>query len=409
MKYPRLDRRGFPRVKPLSIEQEGGQEYSETPLPPPPTPEEPDTVPIYTSRGHHLATLLTHSGAVNGVPQTAITAYSTVKSEMSGNQNTAIKVLKHRYYWNQFENTTAGVYDFSLLGTHLDDCAAMVPARKLTILLALTLDKGLLSTSPNVVPKFMVPTGADKMANVYEGGQWGYEGSISGSGYRVRLSNSQVQIALVNMLKAMGDYLKAHPNYARLDGIAFTELQTSNAATGYTEPDFVESADGLLLAANALRVKMPTKFIYVSVNNPKSTSTRIGIDYIVPLLPAAKIGFGSPNLFPDSQTLWSPKNSNGYQEGCLVKMGYFDGFRIPEVQGQDYQSTNIPGATPAHQPTLAELFDVLVDLGAHACVWTRFGNTNPVTGNKFFEDMYAFLETKKNLAAGGLNDTNPYP
>lgn len=409
MKYPRLDRRGFPRVKPRRTVQTGGQEYSETPIPPPPSPEEPETVPIYNTRGHHLATLLTHSGAVDGVPQTAITSYSTVKSEMSGNQNTAIKVVKNRYYWNQFENTTAGVYDFSLIGTHLDDCAAMVPARKLTVLLALTIDKGLTASSPNVVPKYMVATGADKMANVYEGGQWGYEGSISGSGYRVRLSNTSVQTKLVNMIKALGDYVKAHPNYARFEGLAFTELQTSNASTGYTEPAFVASADGLLLAANAFRVKLPTRLCSISVNNPKSTSTNVGIDYLIPLMETAKIGFGTPNVLPDAPSLWSPKNSNGYQEGCMVKMDYYNGLRVPEIQGADYISTNIGSATPQHQPTMAELFDVVVGLGAHQVVWTRFGNTNPVTGNKFFEDMYTFLETKKNLPAGGLNDTNPYP
>jgi len=335
----------------------GGQKYSVTPLPPPPTPQEPEVMPIVTNKGHYMATALSYTGATNGVPNVTIAAYTSVKSEMAANKNLAVEGLKHRYFWNQFENVTPGVYDFSLIGQHLVDCAAMVPSRRLMILIGLTMSQGTDSTSPNVVPKYMIPAGTDKMANIYEGGQWGYTSGVSGAtGYRIRLSNTQVQTAFVNMLNALGTYLKAHPNFNLVECVTFTELVVSNALSGYTLPSYVESCDGLLLGANALRTKMPAKLTAVSINHPRSTSTNLGIDYIVPKIELDKIGFGSPDVFQDKADLWSAPNTSGYQEGALHKMQNFNGARLPEIQPQDYLGTNLPGAVPNHQPTFDELF-----------------------------------------------------
>lgn len=386
-----------------------GQSTTEAPPPPgDPTPFNP---------GHYLAPAMNNVlPIVNGVKQGGVTAYSTVLSEIV--THTVFKGIKHRYYWNFFENLTAGVYDFSLLGTHLTDMGTR--NKKMHVLIALTITDGNdWTVDPSIAPKYMTNGGS---TGTYEGGQWAFVSQVGGkSGFRIRIANTEVKTRFYAMLTAMCTYLKNHAHFDALEAISFTESAQGIAKTGYTVPSATATISSLLGALDVCQSVIPNRLVYQSVNHPIAQSGNVGqnIETILAYLEPKKYGFGTPNIVPGDEDLNGAPNPDGYGEGPIHKMPSYTGAKIPEVQPADYKwsqitlGTGYPYASAGYVngndyiPTISQLYNKLLTLDPHYAVWTRDTNTNPQTGVQYHVAMYNYLDTKAGLPAGGLNTTRP--
>lgn len=340
--------------------------------------------------------------------------------------------VKHRYYWNQFENITPGSYDFdTLLGTHLTELGSR--GKYMQVLIALTIPRGNdWTTYPSIAPRYMVTgssTGVGTDGVAYQGGQWGFGSQVGGAGgFRIRVANENVSQKFNAMLSAMCTYLKNHEYFEYLDAICFSESAIGNAVAPYSSPGAQETFDALIGAADVVQAAIPNRHVYLSVNHPianPNNSPNDNIEYLLTKMQAngRKYGFGTPNICPGDEALNAAPNANGYLEGPLHKIPTYTGCRIPEIQPADfywsqiqYNHTDYPYA-PTYTfggdyiPTMQQLWNKAISLNAHQVVWTRDTTTNPQTGVQYHTAMYNFLDTKAALANGGLVGTRPaiYP
>lgn len=356
-----------------------------------------------------------------------VTDYSTILNTELPDCLT-IKQIKHRYYWNFFENMTPGSYNFSMMLGHLADAKAN--GLKMHVLLALTISRGNdWNVNPSIAPRYMVTgssTGAGTDGKLYQGGQWGYGSAIGGAGgFRIRIANGEVQARWYAMLTEMCEQLKAHAAFDALEAICFSESAVGTAVAPYSSPGAQETFDALVGACDVIQAAIPNRLVYCSVNHPVATSgnTNNNIEYLLAKMQASgrKYGFGTPNICPGDEDLNAAPNANGFGEGPLPKMPRYTGARIPEVQPADfywsqiqYNRTDYPYA-PTYTfggdyiPTMQQLYDKAASLNPHYVVWTRDTVTNPQTGVKYHTAMYNFLKNKP--VTGGLVTTRPsvYP
>lgn len=391
--------------------------------PPPPPPADPTPF----NPGHYLAPAMQNKlPIVNGVRQGdypgCVSGYPTMLSTVVAHP--VLLGLKQRYYWNFFENLTPAVtdddYDFaSTLGVHLTDCGTR--NKKLHVLIALTISSGNdYTVDPSICPKYMV-NGAS--TGTYEGGQWGYGSAIGGpGGFRIRLANTQVKNKFYAMLGAMCRYLKNHPHFDALEAICFSESAQGSPAPGYTEPNAVATINAMMGAWDLCQSIIPNRLIYQSVNHPRPSSLNVGenTETLLAVMETKKYGFGTPNIVPGDEKLNSaPDPSTGFGEGVLHKMPNYPGARIPEAQGADYKWSQIEYDRTAwpyaptytfggdYIPTMTQLFNKLVSLGAHYAIWAWEAGNNPQNSTAYMTSMLNLLDTKEALPAGGLVATRP--
>lgn len=385
-------------------------------------------IPTLISAAHRFGTYVATSrnntpvnadGGVDGDQS----SYASVKTEMSSNAH--IAGIKCRWYWTDFENavkaTSDAGYDFSDVGLKLTDCAAR--GKNLMVLIATSMGSGIGPSEPNIVPKYMITgsssgNGSDGVA--YQGGQWGYNSSTGAAGgYRIRLANANVRARFNAMLRALARYLQAHPIFANFEHVAFTETAVGSVASGYTLPDEQATFDGILSAADALRDEMPSRNVAIAVNfETKKSAGQPGIPYLIAAMQTRGLVFNSPDTFKDKSDLWAAPNGSGLFGGALKYMQTYTGARSVECQDQDYKWTDLPlGNVDGHKPAFqADIYDVAYpsadpqSLDCNYVIWTRAagsGNTNPDTGNFYYEDMYTFLNTKSALPGCGANMSEP--
>lgn len=390
-----------------------------TSAPPPPA----DPTPF--NPGHYVLLNINAATVTDHVVTGGFSSYTTVLSEIS--TKPVIKGLQFRFYWNQFENNTKGSFDWTALDTVLRDMADPVKVgtggKRIMILIALTAGDGQAADAAWIVPAYMVPTGADKMAAGtdgvdYDGGQYGYSG-IGSSGYRVRLANANVINRFNIFLTAMCNHIKdmaALPGklkpFDMLENISFTESAQGSVSAGYTDPGTMPQFTNLVAAADAVQAALPNRLVSMMSNFPRSTASVPGIDYLIDQSELKKYALMTPDIFPDKADLWSAPNTSGFNEGVLHRMQSYTGARIPSVQEQDQRCTDFPtgGVCGATVPTFASNFDVVKNvLGAHYCIWQRATQDDPnIAGTQpLYQSMYNFLTTGDKT----LNTTRPtnYP
>lgn len=359
--------------------------------------------------GNYMLLTLAAGVRVNNVITGGHSGYTTALSEVK-NRNTMVG-LQLRWYWNQVEYNK-GVYNYDVFNGPMNDFGDVTKVgnnKKLMFLFAVTASTGVAADAAHAVPPYMLSTTSDKMGPGsdgvdYDGGQWGYNGSGS-DGYRIRFTNANVLTRLKLMLTNVGNFIRNHPNYHVFETMAFSESAIGAALPGYTVPDEELTSENTFEAAMAFDDAVPERMTHLMINYPNSSNSNPGrIDAQIDRCRTHKLGFGSPNVFWDSEPLWRLPNAQGNGEGAMRQMSHYEGARIAQLQGQDQWCTEFPGSgnvyvcpAPGHLPTFSEHYTNLTTiLDAHYVVIQRENQTDPNNpSQKLYQTMLAFYNTNR--------------
>lgn len=371
---------------------------------------EPSTNYAQFTPGSYMLLNLSQGVRVNNVITVpAWSGYTTALGEIKN--RSSMTGLQLRFYWNQVEYNK-GVYDFSFIGDALNDFADTTKVglnKKIILLFSVTVGTGTGTDAAHVVPPYMLSTTADKMGPGsdgvdYDGGQWGYLGAAS-DGYRIRMSNANVITRLKLMLTALASYLRSHPNYSVFESLGFSESALGSALAGWTLPSEEDTRANTMSVARHFDALVPERMTHLMINYPNSTDATPGrIDTSIDECETYKLGFGSPDVFWDSESLWRVANANGNGEGAMRQMSKFNGARIASVQAQDQWCTEFPASglssvcpAPGHVPTFLENYNNCINiLQANYIIWQRETQTDPNnTSQQLYQTLLQFYNTNR--------------
>lgn len=405
----------------------------------------PVTTAIPIRGGHYVDYVLKGAPIVNHVPQMGIDQWDNGAS--MGQARTQIRDsmflrgARHRYVWRQIE-TSLGVYDWSVVDTHLSNALDMynTSGKLFMILIGVTagtqarpdltppIEKG----QGWLVPDYLLdgPNGA-----TYKNGQWPYEGQSSVlGGWRMRFDNANTCNRFNIFLTAFMDHVKNYAGGAvwpAFEGISFTEGSIGAVANGagagwtgftggeWTAPTSSAYFDGYFSCLSHLVSILPDKHVFASMNHPigvKGVGADPGMHLQIPRMVPGRMGFCTPNIVPTDTNLWRAETGGAYKGTLRYFADYKDILPLaPNIQGEDYMWTQIQdGAIPGHVPTIQELYECCRDsLFAHYIIWQRERSDTPIAGQpagtKNWDMVMQFLNTAGPWKAidGGLSTVVP--
>lgn len=360
--------------------------------------------------GSYMLLSLSQGVRVNNVITVpAWSGYATALGEIKN--RSSMTGLQLRFYWNQVEYNK-GVYTFDFIGKALDDFADTTKVgvnKKVILLFAVTVGTGVAADAAHVVPPYMLSTTTNKMGPGsdgvnYEGGQWGYDGAAS-DGYRIRMSNGNVIARLKLMMTALATYLRNHANYSSFESLAFSESALGSVLPGWTFPPEEPTRANTMSVARHFDNLVPERMTHLMINYPNSTDANPGrIDTSIDECETYKLGFGSPDVFWDSEPLWRLPDANGLGEGAMRQMSHFPGARIASIQAQDQWCTEFPASgnsyvcpAPGHLPTFLENYTNCMNiLNAHYIIWQRETQTDPNNpSQQLYQTLLQFYNTNR--------------
>lgn len=376
----------------MSVKNPFGKNYArknqKTIAPPPPPP--PPTQTIEYAPGHWWLPLYNNLGGV--------VSRAAVFNELAAYNFRGIKL---RYSWMDFESTM-NVYNFTQLDADLAQCAAT--GKKLMMLISI-----------GGLTDYCVPAYCRTAA--YEMGQWRFTSNQWTNTYGVRPTwwNSNLQIRVVALLKALATHLKASPYYSTFHGVGYTET----IAEGATDIVITTAMqDGWYycnkLVLTTLREQLPTKIVYQYLNSPRSR-----LNEIVEHLKLKKGAIGTPDTYIDgiSGNMKGNRTSPTYQG--IYEYFNQESHNVPifgSIQPTNYQMNmapsdqNLPNHPPVYEPTIQQLVDFNQNyLKTNYLIWTRFNGTSPSRGTVYYQEALSFLQqpAQSSTPSGGLDSYYP--